>query len=209
MRRGFPIIISGPTGSGKTSVCQKIVKVDRGVKYSVSATTRPKRSGEREGKDYYFIDQSKFKRWIRETRFSEWAKFHDYYYGTPRANLEGLLSKGREVILDIDFQGRKAIRKVYPDGVYIFLLPPTFDDLEKRLRKRGTETIEDIRQRLLGIGNEFKGFKEFDYLVINRNIIRTVEAVRMIISAERLRGKRQEFDLWRSVISKKSKSRRS
>jgi guanylate kinase len=206
MRRGFPIIISGPTGSGKTSVSQKIVKLDRGVKYSVSATTRPKRKGEREGRDYHFVGRKTFEEWIREDKFCEWAEVHDNYYGTLRNFIEQILSKGKEVVIDVDYQGRKALRKEYPDGVYIFLLPPTFSDLEKRLRKRGTESKEAIRKRLEGVEKELKGLKSEDYLVINRNITKTVYAVQMIIKSERLRGMRQNLQGWLRTGVRKSKS---
>jgi guanylate kinase len=208
MRRGFPIIISGPTGSGKTSLSNKIVKLDRGVKYSVSATTRPKRKGEREGRDYHFVEHKTFEEWIRSEKFCEWAKVHDHYYGTLRNFIEQTLSKGKEVVIDVDYQGRKALRKEYPDGVYIFLLPPTYADLEKRLRKRGTESKEAIRKRLEGVEKELKGLKSADYLVINRNILKTAHAVQMIIKAERLRGMRQNLQGWRKPGVRKPKSSR-
>lgn len=188
MRRGFPIIISGPAGSGKTSICQRIVKEVHKVKYSVSATTRPKRPGERNGRDYHFLEERTFKQWIRAGRFCEWAKVHDHYYGTPRDFMEKALSSGKEVILDVDLQGRRAIRKKYPEGVYILLFPPSCVDLKKRLRKRGTETKESLKKRLQGVEREMKGFEKFDYLVINRSLKKAVEAVRTIISSERLRG---------------------
>ena len=172
----------------------------------MSATTRPKRKGEREGRDYHFVGHKTFEEWIREEKFCEWAKVHDHYYGTLRDLLEDILSEGREVILDLDYQGRKAIRKEYPNGVYIFLLSPTYSDLEKRLRKRGTESKEAIRKRLEGVEKELKGLKSEDYLVINRNITKAVYAVQMIVKAERLRGMRQNLQSWLKPRVRKSKS---
>jgi len=207
MRRGFPIILSGPTGSGKTSLCQRIVKEVRGVEYSVSATTRPKRSRERDGRDYHFVDRKTFKAWIREGRFCEWAMVHNHFYGTLREDLEETLSRGKEVVLDLDAQGRKAIRKEYPEGVFVFLLPPNLSALKKRLRKRGTESKEDILNRLKRVEDELKGFEGGDYLVINQDFDRSVESLKTIISAERLRGLRQDFDVLKRTLTHKAKKK--
>ena len=173
------------------------------MRYSVSATTRPMRPGERKGRDYHFLDERTFKQWIRVGRFCEWAKVHDYYYGTPKDFLEETLFNGNQVILDVDYQGRRAIRKEYPDGVYILILPPSFPILQKRLRKRGTETQESLQKRLKGVEKELKGLENSDYLVINRNLSKAVEAIRTIILAEGFRERGVQLNILTKAWRKK------
>jgi guanylate kinase len=178
-------IIAGPSGAGKTTVCKMLVKNDDKLLYSVSATTREKRKGERDGVDYYFITEEEFKKWEREGRFLETAKVHSYYYGTLKDFVIGGKKQGKEVLMDVDVKGKINLCKKLDDTVSIFLLPPTMDEAVKRIKKRSSEKEIEIRNRIHTAFYEVKEIKNFDYLVINKELKETVEVVKAIIIAER------------------------
>ncbi|MEO0292658.1 MAG: guanylate kinase [candidate division WOR-3 bacterium] len=179
------IIISGPSGAGKTTVCKELLKEDEKLLYSVSATTRGKRKGEKEGVDYYFISEEEFKKWKKEGRFLETAKVHNYYYGT----LKDFIIKGekekKDILLDIDVKGKINVSKKIKNTVSIFLLPPTMEEAVKRIKKRNKEKEEEIKKRLETALYEIKEIKKFDYLVMNIDLKETVNIVKAIILAER------------------------
>jgi guanylate kinase len=179
------IIIAGPSGAGKTTVCKMLVKDDDELLYSVSATTREKRKGEREGVDYYFITEEEFKKWEREGKFLETAKVHSYYYGTLKDFVAGGEKKGKEVLMDVDVKGKINLCKKLDDTVSIFLMPPTMDEAVKRIKKRSKEKEIEIKNRMQTASYEVKEIKNFDYLVINKELKKTVEVVKAIITAER------------------------
>ncbi len=183
------IIIAGPSGAGKTTVCRLLVKEDDSLLYSVSATTREKRRGERDGVDYYFISEEEFKRWKKEGRFLETAEVHGHHYGT----LEGFVPKLDEVekviLLDVDVKGKINICKKIKNAVSIFLLPPTMPEAVKRIKGRNDEKETEIKNRMETASREIKEIKNFDYLVVNDDLKKTVKVVKSIIVAERHRVK--------------------
>ncbi|MGB9750099.1 MAG: guanylate kinase [Caldisericia bacterium] len=182
------IVISGPSGSGKGTIIKEVMKNLPDLLYSVSYTTRPKREGEVEGKDYFFIDKNKFEKLIEKDFFIEWAKVYDYYYGTSKEFVYEKLKNGKDIILEIEIQGARKIREIYDkkDVVFIFIAPPDFKELEKRIlnRKRG-ETEEEIKKRMEFAKKEIEESKNYDYIVINDNIKRATKKVISIIDKER------------------------
>ncbi|HON82664.1 MAG TPA: guanylate kinase, partial [Caldisericia bacterium] len=167
------IVISGPSGSGKGTIIKEVIKKISDLIYSVSYTTRPKREGEIEGKDYFFISEDEFEKLIDEDFFIEWAKVYDYYYGTSKEFVIENLRDGKDVILEIEIQGAKKIREIYDkkNAVFIFIAPPDFKELERRImnRKRG-ETEEEIKKRMDFAKKEIEESKNYDYIIINDNI---------------------------------------
>lgn len=182
------IVISGPSGSGKGTIIKEVLKKMPELIYSVSYTTRPRREGEVDGKDYFFIDREKFEDLIKKEFFIEWAKVYDYYYGTSKEFVLEKLRNGKDVILEIEIQGARKIREIYDkkDVVFIFISPPDFEELKKRIlnRKRG-ESEEEINKRLSFAKEELEESKKYDYVVINDNIDRAVRRVINIIKKER------------------------
>lgn len=167
-KKSLILVISGPSGVGKKTVIKELVKMDPTLLVSISATTRKPRTGETDGVDYFFLTEQDFKEKIDQYQFIEWAKVHGNYYGTLKANFLQAKNLNTHLIMEIDVQGGKAIKKAYPkDSLLIFLLPPTFSDLEKRIRLRGTETEEQIMKRLETAKLELLQAKEYDYKVIN------------------------------------------
>lgn len=191
MRKGFLVIISAPSGAGKSSVCRALRKRDRSLRYSVSCTTRPPRPGETEGKHYHFLSRNEFKRRERRGEFLETALVHGNLYGTPRGFIESETLKGRVILLDIDVQGAEAIRKRRSgtgiDSVTVFILPPSWKILEKRLRLR-RDSSDSIKTRLANARGELKKAPRYDYWVVNDRLDKAVEHVAAIIQAERLRA---------------------
>ena len=183
------IIIAGPSGAGKTTVCKLLVKDDDKLLYSISATTREKRKGEKDGVDYYFIDEKKFKSWEKEGKFLETAKVHGYYYGTLKDFVAKADKDGREILLDVDVKGKISVCKKTNNAVSIFLLPPTMTEAVKRIKGRNVEKDIEIKKRMETATHEIKEIKNFDYLVVNEDLKETVKVIKSIIVAERHRVK--------------------
>lgn len=183
--RGLLFVISGPSGVGKGTLREKVFNIFPDLKYSVSVNTRPPRKGEIEGKDYYFVTVDEFKKRIKENKFVEWAIVHGDYKGTPTIFLMKELQKGRDVLLELDVQGAMQVKEKYPDGIFIFIAPPTWKDLEDRLRKRNTEGEKALEKRLKDARIEIKYKKNYNYLVVNDNIKSALKKIESIIVAER------------------------
>lgn len=183
--RGLLFVISGPSGVGKGTLREKVFNIFPDLKYSVSVNTRPPRKGEIEGKDYYFVTVDEFKKRIKENKFVEWAIVHGDYKGTPTIFLMKELQKGRDVLLELDVQGAMQVKEKFPDGIFIFIAPPTWKDLEDRLRKRNTEGEKALEKRLKDARIEIKYKKNYNYLVVNDNIESALKKIESIIVAER------------------------
>jgi len=191
-RRGLMLVLSSPSGAGKTTLARRLLDAepDRLV-MSVSHTTRPLRKGEKDGRDYHFVDRDTFTRMRDHGDFLEWAVVFDNYYGTTRKPVEQGLAQGRDVLFDVDWQGAAALRaEAKGDVVTVFILPPTAADLEQRLNVRAQDPPEIVRRRMLGASNEIQHWQEYDYVVTNDDVEQSVAAVRSILAAERLRGSR-------------------
>ncbi|MCG2813186.1 MAG: guanylate kinase, partial [Thermodesulfovibrionales bacterium] len=165
--RGRLFIVSAPSGTGKTTLCQNLSSIIQNLRHSVSYTTRPMRHGEVNNRDYTFIKEDVFRRMARRDEFVEWAEVHGNLYGTSRKRLEAMLDKGIDVILDVDTQGARQIRKKYKDGIYIFILPPSLRALKERLKKRMCNSKEEIQRRLKRAVDEISEYKKYDYVIIN------------------------------------------
>ena len=191
-RRGLMLVLSSPSGAGKTSICKKLLEREKELKLSVSATTRTRRLGEVEGKDYQFISISEFEMRIKKAQFLEYAKVFGHYYGTPSHLVENSLRSGRDVLFDIDWQGTQQLKaKARQDLVSVFILPPSIKELEKRLFKRAQDTIEVVAERMSKSANEMSHYPEYDYVIINYDLNQSVQQVQSILHAERLRRERQ------------------
>jgi guanylate kinase len=186
-REGVIFILSAPSGAGKTTLIHKLLKVFPEIALSVSYTTRARRAGEVPKRDYHFTSRDRFAQMQAKGEFAEWAKVHGYLYGTPRRPLEKNIRRGRDMLLDIDVQGAKKIKRQYRHAVSIFLLPPSWEELQKRLAHRGTDRMETIRQRLTNARREIREIMRYDYLIVNRDIGEAQESLRSIVVAERLR----------------------
>ncbi len=186
------IIISAPSGAGKTTLWKKLVADDPQIYVSVSCTTRPRREGEVDGKDYYFISRDEFLSMIQEGRLLEWAEVHGYYYGTPAENVDRALEEGKDILFEVDVQGARSIKEKLPDAVTIFVLPPGVGELRQRLERRGQDSPDEIEKRLTHAVEEIQAAKEFDYIVYNEDLERAAEDLRSIVRAERLKTLRNE-----------------
>ena len=191
-RRGLMLVLSSPSGAGKTSIARSLLTRDKEINMSVSATTRPRRPGEAEGKDYYFVDEEKFKTDINKGLFLEYARVFDHYYGTPLGLVEKLLSSGCDVLFDIDRQGTQQIKaKARDDLVSIFVLPPSTAELEKRLITRAQDSGEVVAGRMARAADEMSHYPEYDYIIVNHDLDQSIDSVHTILKAERLRRSRQ------------------
>jgi guanylate kinase len=186
-RKGNLIVLSAPSGAGKSTLCSALMRDLDSITYSISCTTRPRRSGEKEGVDYCFVDEARFRTMVTAGKFAEWACVHDYYYGTPHAWLKKTIAAGTDVLLDIDVQGGLKIKELYPDAVMIFIMAPSFDVLEQRLRSRNKDTDAVIMKRLANARKEVKKLPLYTYLVINDTIAVAAKELRMIVQAERMK----------------------
>ena len=189
-RRGIIFILSAPSGAGKTTLTNGLRALYPEIKLSVSCTTRSRRNGEVDRRDYHFISEERFVAMRARGEFAEWAKVHDFYYGTPRAPLDRCLRAGQDVLLDIDVQGARKIKRLYSDAVSVFLLPPSKNELERRLKLRGTEDDAVIRRRLANAQDEIRRVIQYDYYIVNRNVAEAVGILQSIIEAERAKTSR-------------------
>ena len=192
MQKGLLIVISGASGTGKGTVCKKILSDLPAVAYSISATTRAPRPGEIDGKEYYFLSVAEFKNWIADGKFLEHAEVYGNFYGTPLNKIEERLNRGEDILLEIDVQGALNVKRKMPEGVYIFLLPPSLDELKRRIEGRGTETPESLARRMKNALAEINVGLEYDYVVVNDSIENAVEKIKAILTAERLKVSRNE-----------------
>jgi guanylate kinase len=191
-RRGLLIVLSSPSGAGKSTISRMLMNSDPEVTMSVSATTRPKRPGEIDDVDYHFVDDSEFDRLIRDGEFVEWAPVFGYRYGTPKAPVKTALRIGRDILFDIDWQGTQQLQAAMgEDLVTIFILPPSMEELERRLRHRGTDGEDVIRDRMARAGSEISHWPEYEYVLVNRDTDECLGQVRSIVAAERLKRARQ------------------
>lgn len=182
--KGLLIVFSGPSGSGKDTVLGELKKRDINMKQSVSVTTRDIRDGEVDGVDYYFTDVQTFEKNIEEGYFLEYVKYGSNYYGTPKKRIEELIDGGSNVVLKIEVEGAGNVRRVFPDAVSVFIIPPSMEELEKRLKGRGTETEESFRNRLDIAKEELKRACEYDYIVVNDSVSACADRVCAVIEAE-------------------------
>jgi guanylate kinase len=191
-RRGLMFVLSSPSGAGKTTLSRLLLERVPGLKMSVSATTRPMRPGEVDGRDYLFVDNARFEEMVKRHELLEWAIVFENHYGTPRAPVEAALAAGQDVLFDIDWQGTQQLReKARADVVSVFILPPSAADLEKRLRSRAQDSQEVIRKRMSRASHELSHWAEYDYIVINRDIDEAFAEVQSILKAERLKRERR------------------
>ena len=185
--RGLLIVISGPSGAGKGTICKSFLERNPEVAISVSATTRSPRKGEVEGVNYYFMSKEQFKEKIEDNDFLEYAEVYDNFYGTPKSNVEELLESGRDVILEIDIQGALKVKENTEEGVFIFILPPSMEELKARIIKRGSETPESLMKRFKSAYKEINFISRYNYAVVNDEVETAVEKLEAIISAEKCR----------------------
>lgn len=187
---GLLCVVSGPSGTGKTSLCKALVDSSPGMRFSISYTTRTPRRDEVEGKDYCFVTPETFKSMVAREEFAEWAEIYGHLYGTSRQWIEWTCSQGLDVLFDIDCQGAEQLKAIYPDAVSIFVLPPSAAELERRLRGRDTDAPETIRKRLEKSRQEIAQGQRYDYLVTNDVFVETLEVLRAIVVAEKHRSAR-------------------
>jgi len=191
-RRGLMLVLSSPSGAGKTSIARRLLAEDDGLELSVSATTRQRRPGEVEGKDYHFVNASDFQIMINDRALLEYAKVFDNYYGTPSAPVMAALAEGRDMLFDIDWQGTQQLADASrEDLVSVFILPPSTRDLEKRLLKRAQDSADVVAARMSKAADEMSHYREYDYILVNHDIDIAVAQVKAILQAERLRRDRQ------------------
>ncbi len=186
--RGVVVVVAGPSGSGKSTLVKRLLNEDPKLKWSVSYTTRPMRTGERNGRDYHFITPERFRQMIRAGEFLEYAHVHGMnYYGTGKAWIESQVSRGRDILLEVDLEGARSIRKRMREAVLVFILPPSMAELRRRLRNRRTDTPEQIERRLRTAEAEMKAAREFNYFVYNDNVDDALLRLKYIVGAERCR----------------------
>jgi len=184
--KGLVFVMSGPSGTGKTSILRKLLQDTESLDFSVSYTTREIRPGEIEGEDYFFVSEKDFKSLIERGEFLEWATVHGNFYGTSRTFVENTISKGRDILLDVDVQGAISIMKKLEDAVYVFVAPPSYEELERRLTSRGTENSSSLKTRLENARWELEQMKLFQYLIINNDVCKSVNQFKAIIEASKL-----------------------
>ena len=202
-RRGVLIVLSSPSGAGKTTISRLLLDVDHSISMSVSATTRPMRPGEKNGRDYHFVDADTFEQMVGAGEFAEYATVFGNRYGTPAAPIRAAIEEGRDILFDIDWQGTQQLKQMMRDDlVSIFLLPPSMGELERRLVARNTDSNDVIADRMSRAAGEIEHWPEYDYVLINDNMERCLKDVRTIVAAERMKRNRQFglTDFVRSLI---------
>ena len=183
---GHLFIVSAPSGAGKTTLVRLLLEKDPGIRVSISSTTRPPRTGENDGREYHFVDVQYFLEMVSRGDFLEWAEVHGNYYGTSRRWIEAEMTAGRDVLLEIDWQGAQQVRKAFPAAIGIFILPPSLEKLKSRLSGRGTDSAETIARRIAAARDEMRHVDEFDYVIINDDLQQALGNLRSIVSATRL-----------------------
>jgi len=189
--KGHLFVISGPSGVGKGTLRDKLFQSIPDLYYSVSVTSRKPRKNEEEGKDYFFVDEDKFKKYIKEDKFAEWALVHGDYKGTLLTTIDQNLKQGKDLVLEIDVQGAIQLKNKFPEGIFIFIAPPSWEKLENRLRGRKTEGEDELKKRLKNAHYELKQIKYYNYLIINNHFEKALEELRAIIISERCKIKEQ------------------
>jgi guanylate kinase len=190
-RRGLLLVLSSPSGAGKTTLARRLIEADSGISMSVSVTTRKPRPGEEDGRDYIFVDEAVFKRMADGGALLEWARVFDNYYGTPRAPVEAAIAHGKDILFDIDWQGAQQLsEKMKHDVVRVFILPPSAASLEQRLRARAQDPEDIVRRRMDKASDEISHWPEYDYVVVNTDLPTSMEGLTAILTAERLRRER-------------------
>ncbi|ACL76141.1 guanylate kinase [Ruminiclostridium cellulolyticum] len=189
-QKGLLVVVSGPSGTGKGTVCKKLLSQRDNVRYSVSATTRKPREGEIEGQSYFFVSESKFLDMIKNDALIEWDKYCDNYYGTPKSYVDSSMESGMDIILEITVEGALEIKQKYPDSVLIFILPPSFEELRRRIECRATECTDVIEKRLQKAASEIKYVSKYDYLILNDSVDEAVMNIEKVLDSERLKPSR-------------------
>ena len=192
LRRGLMLVLSSPSGAGKTTLSRRLLELDKNISLSISATTRPMRDGEKHGTDYYFISHDEFEKWVSQERFLEHAQVFGNRYGTPEHLVTNALDAGQDILFDIDWQGTQQLKRKMPeDLVSIFILPPSHDELERRLRNRNLDTPEVVGARMAKAMDEISRYDEYDYVVVNTDLNKALVDIQAILNAERLKRRRQ------------------
>lgn len=189
-RRGALFVVSAPSGAGKTTLCKELAARVPSLKHSISYTTRAPRPGELHGREYFFVDARHFQSLIERNEFAEWAQVYGQRYGTPRTPLVEMMDRGIDVLLEIDVQGARQIKKAFEDAVYVYILPPSIDALRLRLEQRGGDSTEEIQRRLQKVREEMWSYREYDYIVKNEEMTKAVKELEAIVLAERIKTKR-------------------
>ena len=190
-RRGLLMVLSSPSGAGKTTLARRLIEADAEIAMSVSVTTRPPRPGETDGRDYHFIDDKRFVRMREGDELLEWARVFDNFYGTPRAPVEAAIKSGRDILFDIDWQGAQQLsEKMKHDVVRVFILPPSVTALERRLHTRAQDSAEVVRRRMEAASAEISHWPEYDYVIVNADIDGSLAGLKAILTAERLKRER-------------------
>ncbi|HLG21645.1 MAG TPA: guanylate kinase [Candidatus Manganitrophaceae bacterium] len=192
-KKGIIFVVSAPSGAGKTSLCRGVAEIVPNLQYSVSYTTRPPRPGEVHGKDYFFVDEATFRDKIDKNDFVEWAEVHGHLYGTSRELLMDWTDRGIDVILDIDSQGAMTLKKRYSDGVYIYILPPSFEALHQRLVNRKSDSPEEVARRLQKAREEIWNYRQYYYLIVNVDFKKALKELEAVIIAERIKMKQMNL----------------
>ncbi len=189
-RQGILIVLSGPSGAGKGTICQELLRRYKDLHYSISATTRAPRAGEVDGVNYHFLSRQEFETMIEQDQLLEWAEVYGNFYGTPQRYVREMLEQGNDVVLEIDTQGAMQIKEKFPEGVFIYIVPPSLDELSKRIYKRGTDSLESIKNRLSCASSELTYAQKYNYVIINDQVEQATNRVNNIILAERHRVSR-------------------
>ncbi|MBP9484088.1 MAG: guanylate kinase [Negativicutes bacterium] len=192
-KSGILIVISGPSATGKGTVCKSLMEVNPNLEYSTSVTTREPRKGEKEGINYFFRTPEEFQQMIRQDELLEWAEVYGNFYGTPRSHVQAYLESGKDIVLEIDTQGALQVKSRFPQGVFIFLMPPSLEELACRIQKRGSETPEAMERRLKSARLEIGSAFQYNYLVVNDDVDQAVFQIQQILAAEKCRMDRNLY----------------